>query len=436
MGSGGSPVGSSLGVPSQRLIVPALLLLAAIPRLLGLGAPNQLMFDEAHYARDACVYVSSDGCGVDRAENDEHPPLGKWMISLGIVMFGNEAFGWRIASALAGTASVLLLYLLGMQLTASVRTSFLAAALLALDPLHFVMSRIAMLDIFVPAFGLTALVGAMKVRRGSPSPQLWVFAVGVASGAAIATKWSGVVFMLLALVILGRSINTAAVVVGVAGAVYALSFIGQVGSVSEFLARQWDMWSFHTELSYRHPYTSPPWTWLTLKRPVAFFFGILDDGRYVEVLATGNPFVWGGAFLALGAAAWAWIEARAEAIERLAVAGFAATFGLWLVFSVSRTAMFLFYMTSVLPFMYLALARAVARVRWRTVAAVASAALFFAFYLPIMTAGPLTEDQWDGRIIAEDCLPPSADESTFEMPRPLVRATPGGAPPPDGWCWI
>ena len=87
-----------------------------------------------------------------------HPPLAKWLMALGIRAFDFTPAGWRVAPLIAGTLSVALLYLLARRLPASILAASLAAGLLVFDFLHFVMSRTAMLDVFVVFFGLLSFV--------------------------------------------------------------------------------------------------------------------------------------------------------------------------------------------------------------------------------------------------------------------------------------
>lgn len=456
---------------SHRLVLPALLLVAAIPRLVGLGYPEQLMFDEVHYARDACTYVSSDGCGIAEEANFEHPPLGKWLIAMGIVTFGDDAVGWRIASALAGVVSVVLLYLIVVHIGGSRTVALLSAGLMALDPLHLVQSRIAMLDIFVVAFGLAALLCALHAARRASSwgSRLWLVGLGLSGAAATATKWSGVVFLLLGFVMVlfhrwleergadsgargagttstppgasaGRnhpfSVGAIVAVLLVALLAYASTYIGRLDGpwVAAFIERHADMWSFHSGLDYTHPYASAPWSWLSLQRPVAYLYATTTGGRVAEVLATGNPLLWWPALIALGMGARGWTKGRSTAVTRVAVIGFAATFGIWLLFSPFRSAMFLFYMTPVLPFMYLAVAESVSRWRWGPIVAAGTAVVSLLFFWPVLTGQPIDRNAWHRRMLFEDCGGPG--RTAEEIATPLVRATPGGAPPPDGWCWI
>ena len=91
---------------------------AAALRIVSLGRPVELVFDEIFYARDACWYVigTESVCGITDLASRAHPPMGKWLIGSGIAAFGYEPFGWRIAAAVAGTIGVALLYLLAWRL--------------------------------------------------------------------------------------------------------------------------------------------------------------------------------------------------------------------------------------------------------------------------------------------------------------------------------
>ncbi|CAN5381678.1 hypothetical protein BH24CHL10_BH24CHL10_02800 [soil metagenome] len=81
---------------------------AAFMRLVSLGQPIELIFDEIFYARDACWYVAGTEsiCGITELASRSHPPLGKWLIGSGIASFGYDPFGWRVAVAVAGTLSI------------------------------------------------------------------------------------------------------------------------------------------------------------------------------------------------------------------------------------------------------------------------------------------------------------------------------------------
>ncbi|MDQ3881151.1 MAG: phospholipid carrier-dependent glycosyltransferase, partial [Chloroflexota bacterium] len=147
-----------------------------IARFARLGRPGDLVFDEIFYARNACWYVhaSPSICGVDGLVSRAHPPLGNWLIGTGILVGGYDAFGWRLAAAAAGTLTIALLFILAHRLTGSTRLATVAAALMAIDFLHFVHSRVAMLDVFVTLFGVTAfLFAVVDHQRASSTRRTW-----------------------------------------------------------------------------------------------------------------------------------------------------------------------------------------------------------------------------------------------------------------------
>ena len=68
-----------------------------------------------------------------------HPPLGKFLIGAGMALFGaDSSFGWRIATALFGTATVLVLYFVAKAMTGSVAFATVASLLMAIDGLAIV----------------------------------------------------------------------------------------------------------------------------------------------------------------------------------------------------------------------------------------------------------------------------------------------------------
>src|SRR5512141_1069349 len=113
-------IGTATGRRNAVLLV-AVLVLAAVAPLYQLGSPDRLVFDEVYYAQDACSYLGWDEatCGVSSEASWVHPPLGKWLIALGILTLGYDPVGWRVSAAFAGIVTVGLLYLLTRRLTGS-----------------------------------------------------------------------------------------------------------------------------------------------------------------------------------------------------------------------------------------------------------------------------------------------------------------------------
>ncbi|MEV4803492.1 phospholipid carrier-dependent glycosyltransferase [Nonomuraea sp. NPDC049421] len=214
-------------------------LFGGILRFLQLGEPKAVVFDETYYMKDAFSLIThgvehvtikdadktimSGGTDIWQACGQEidkcasyvvHPPLGKWMIGAGEWIFGLNPFGWRFAAALIGTLSILILARVARRMTRSTLLGCFAGLLLALDGLHFVLSRTALLDIFLMFWVLAAFACLVADRdqarerlvtwyEHSPvsvyGPSLgirwWRIAAGVCLAFAMSVKWSGLAFL-------------------------------------------------------------------------------------------------------------------------------------------------------------------------------------------------------------------------------------------------
>jgi dolichyl-phosphate-mannose-protein mannosyltransferase len=420
-------------------------LLAWILRVLRVDLPAGRIFDEVYYACDAQNLLrygveagSASGDGVAPCTPNGtpgfivHPPLGKWAIAIGMRLFGVNELGWRIAAAVAGTIMVVVLIRVTRRMTGSTMLGCLAGLLLTLDGLHFVQSRVAMLDIFLAAWVLGAFACLVAdrdaVRRRLAvtgdeeltgwGPGLgwrpWRIAAGLCLGAAVATKWSGlyyvVVLLLLAFawevgarrtaglrapvratVVRSAALLLATLVV-LPAAVYLLSWAGWfasssadtlawdrhwadshpasgvAGLVPDALRSWWHyhvaQFEFHDELRQSHDYQSHPVGWLLLARPVSYYYppGIVL-GEYGceaercsrEVLAIGTPAIWWMTIPALAVLLWLWLAKRDWRPAATLVLILTAIVP-WIRDDLDGRTMFLFYALPAVPFMCLGLA--------------------------------------------------------------------------------
>ncbi|HYI67601.1 MAG TPA: phospholipid carrier-dependent glycosyltransferase [Candidatus Limnocylindrales bacterium] len=480
----------------DTIALVAIVIGAALMRFVSLGRPVDLVFDEIFYARDACWYVfgSESPCGITDLASRAHPPLGKWLIGAGIAAFGYDAFGWRVAVAVAGTLSVALVYLLAWRLlrgivdgSAATVGAIAASGLLATDFLHLVQSRVGMLDAFIALFVIGAVTFAVLDRdQAADRPDRpwwwrltlgrpWLLLAGVCIGAATATKWSGayvapaVIVLVVAWAIADQRRRTpdagrwraftiafrrealpTVVMLGVVPLlVYVASYTGRMPGAILALPWQpgsvwrgiWDhqqaMLDFHTTLGGDHPYQSPPWSWALLRRPVAYWFSD-QNGAYREILALGNPLTWWPGLVALVVLGIGWWRARwaLHRPEPVILGAAVATYLPWLMLSGDRSQTFLWYFLPTVPFLGLALGL-LAALAWRRMAgrvAVAACAVLvvasFVFFAPVLTALPLDPEGWRLRILFANCERP--DGSTRSLP----DDTSSEGVPPDGWCWI
>src|SRR5262249_35713918 len=143
-------------LPGPRQTLLLILLAAALSRVLWLGAPNSaLIFDEQFYvnaARTMLGWQVPEGAPyADRTAgldpNQEHPPLGKLVLTGSMLLFGDTPLGWRAPSLVGGMGSIVLVYAIARTLSRDVWLGVLAAGLFAIDNLVLVHSRIGTLDI-------------------------------------------------------------------------------------------------------------------------------------------------------------------------------------------------------------------------------------------------------------------------------------------------
>ncbi len=211
-------------------------LLAAFLRLWDLGRPHSFAFDETYYAKDAWSvyhfgyarnYVQDADKNIlaghvmgqwDKgAEMVVHPPVGKLLIGLGEKLFGMDPAGWRVASVVVGSLMVLVMIRFARRVTGSSLLGLVAGLLMCFDGLQLVLSRLALLDIFLAFFMLCA-VHCMVVDRDWGRSRLvdpvtgrswgarlwwrpWRLAAGVCWGLALGSKWDAI-FPLAALCLL------------------------------------------------------------------------------------------------------------------------------------------------------------------------------------------------------------------------------------------
>src|SRR3970040_2105289 len=163
-----------------------------------LNNPNSYYFDEIYFAFTAEEMAKGSdipwGIGGNAPKGFAyewvHPPLGKEISALGILIFGDNTFGWRFFQALFGGFGALFIYLLAKELFQSKRAGLIAAFLFTFESFIFVLSRITMVDVFLMVFTLLASLFFVKYARTQKNAFLLL--TGFFCGTAISVKWSGI----------------------------------------------------------------------------------------------------------------------------------------------------------------------------------------------------------------------------------------------------
>lgn len=357
-------------------------------------------FDEIYHARTAYEHLHR----IEPYETT-HPPLGKLLIALGIMVFGMNPFGWRIIGALCGAAMIPCMYLFGKKLFGGRFFPFCAALLLTFDFMHFTQSRIATIDVYAAFFILlmyyyfydylvsiqtgTGFGERTKESLGSfirsglcfglGTAAKWITLYGVA-GLAILFLWSkgrqihaylktsrqmkdkplefqkaksflwfnlvypvlcGVMFFLI-----------------IPAIIYLLSYLpfmmvpGPGHGLQAVLTYQSHMFNYHKTLVATHPFASSWWEWPFIIKPI-WFYGRnnLALGTTSSIVSLGNPAIWWlGVLFVIPAA----ILGICKKDKGMAVV-FAALLSLYYPWIFISRLTFIYHFFSCVPFLILAL---------------------------------------------------------------------------------
>lgn len=161
------------------------------------------MFDEIYYARTGYEFIHH----LPTYETT-HPQFGKCIISLGMLLFGNNPFGWRFFSALFGILFIPLMYAFAKALFDNIFAATAVGVLITFEGMHYSLSRICTIDTFVAFFIILSYyfmyryfmvdsqyrtVHSWEQDKFPPANvyKYLIFA-GIAMGCSISTKLTGV----------------------------------------------------------------------------------------------------------------------------------------------------------------------------------------------------------------------------------------------------
>lgn len=394
--------------PTRSVVFGALVaLLSELIFLVRLDVPNKLVFDEVHYVPAARALRDLSG-----PTNIEHPLLAKELIALSITWFGDEPFGWRFASTIAGAATVAGVFALVQQLTGRLRASLIGAALALMSFTILVQARIAMLDTFLAAF---LIWGIVVLAWSARAPTPWQVHARWCAGAALlglatACKWTagpyvafaGIAFLrlrhrrpdrwggmnpivgiaLLGLVSVGTYLLTFAP---------AFFYTNDALTWSRLIPFQLEMYARQTQVLPPHTYQSNWYTWPLMQRPIWYLYEPVD-GVQRGIWMIGNPAIMWGGLVAVAALFRAWV--RTDSARLLAPALlWVASLLIWALIPKSLGFYYYYYPSGI----FLVVALAVALDHWRAglrgwdelYLLVCFALLIY--FLPVLCAEPLSD---------------------------------------------
>lgn len=152
---------------------------------------NSAYFDEIYFARSAYEYVN----GINAMEW-VHPPLGKLIMAIPILLLGMSPFAFRLMGTLAGVLMIPVIYTLAKRIFKNRKWAILAGLLMTFDCFHFAHTRMGTVDSFLVLFMMLSTLFMYQYIDMGKKDDLKkklknLFLSGLFLGCAIATKWTG-----------------------------------------------------------------------------------------------------------------------------------------------------------------------------------------------------------------------------------------------------
>lgn len=375
-------------------------------------------FDEAHYVPAARKMIETQEIVIK-----EHPPLGVQLIASGILIFGDNPYGWRFFSALAG--SFLLLGLLALCFACGMRCQrvIYVGCLLLTSHFIYIHARIAMLDIYMCALIVWALVlliqgfNCEQVRQ----KKLFICASALLWGAATAIKWVGLVGFVICigyLIVLKvvRKFNyegfvnqyswhnyrylqrvSSFFILSVYGVFFFCGYYIPYLLIGKFqlITAIKEAWQLQQYVPDNHVYQSSMWLWPLMLRPIWYEYYRLDSGLIQGVFCLGNPFL---LLMGLVGLAWSgrnWLRCNSM-LSFINIVFYTGFFLFWLL--VERKTSFHYYYFLPTLFLILALGESLSSLlgsRQRSLAWVGLgvAAACFVYFFPVISGLPMPIDK-------------------------------------------
>jgi len=282
---------------------------------------NSAYFDEIYFARSAYEYIH----GIPTNEW-VHPPIGKLIMMIPILLFGMNTFAYRLMGNIAGILMIPVIYSFAKNIFKNRKWAILAGLLMMFDCFHFAQTRMGTVDSFLVLFiMLSALFMyryiVMDKDDKLKNKMLNLLLSGLFIGCAIATKWTGL-YAGLALAIAfftnliyrntgkrKKDCDKKEIIITILFCIlffvvipltiYVLSYLlfpviypGKVEGISGLIEQTKNMFSYHSQLTATHDFSSQWYTWPVMYKPVWYYVGYFGGNIKGTIVGIGNPAIW------------------------------------------------------------------------------------------------------------------------------------------------
>ena len=306
---------------------------------------NSSYFDEIYHARTAWEHLNQIW-----PYEISHPPLGKEILSLGILLFGMTPFGWRFSGALTGIFMIPVMFLFLRRLFGQGRVAVMGTIIFAAGFMHYVQTRIATIDSYAVFFILLMYYFMLGWSRNGNTREL-VFC-GLCFGLGAACKWTclyagaglAVIWTIYWVSSFKQNITLTAkrfvqnillcifLFVLIPVMIYYISYTpyGMARNIPIFsedytnmiLDNQRFMFQYHSSIVAEHPYSSRWYQWIFDIRPILYYLEYFSDGTRESIAAFVNPMICWGGFLSILVLLYCAIKRREKTALFLLIAYF------------------------------------------------------------------------------------------------------------------
>ena len=381
-----------------------------------LNYPGFPYFDETNYRPIMDRLWSPSGFALAT-----HPPLGYILSSLAVRVFGDHPWASRLPSFLSGLGLLWIVYRMTKILSGRPRAAFFACAVLGMDGICFVQSRIFTLNAVMLFFGLLSLLCLMEHSYDDSRARRPAFLLsGFFLGCSLATRWQSVsllaLFAVLFLNLLRKASDKKALIVDAlvfwaapCAAVYVGTFFwifsrnapGILPTLAGIVEWHRRIFLFQLNVGDGHPYASRWWTWPLMLRPVWYIYEeIVPDKIIRGIICIGNPAVIWMLPAAAGFMTWLALQ-RDRAVRGMSVFVLAGIASQWLPWAFRPGMEFIHYFYTAIPFLAMAIGVGLDRLwssgpkgRRLALCYLGTVALMFVYWYPLLCGLPVSKGQY------------------------------------------
>lgn len=343
------------------LIIIFFTLLGFSLRSSNISMPSKIFFDETYYVKAAKTYLAAQP-----DTNYVHPPLAKILISMGINMFGDNPFGWRIASAVFGSLTILVILLLAWQIFKNYFGLISCGIMACFEFLIFTESRIAKLDIFLVFFIILAFYLFYLYLEDPKKFKINIIYTVICLGLASSCKWSAIFYAagIFFIYLLYRKTTSQNYIKPVNFILFLffgiilvyllchIPFFAKGGTFLKLYKNHLKTLHFHFKEEFKHGYLSSVLSWPLMIRPIWYFYEEIQGSLCQGIIAMGNPFFWWSFLAFFTYLIFNFIKTKNKVLFFI-ITGYLCGYLFWFV---SLKGGFLYYMLPCAPFMILTVA--------------------------------------------------------------------------------